>query len=134
MLFRSGDIRKYQFYGSHFGKWPPFQLFGQVQLIEICFIGFLVPENICLALKTKALCYLEAEIQRNISFMAAILKNGRQRTFHHQDSLRVLICYRGHISGYKTVDRLSVAICERLTPFFSRNAWTTMEKNGNEIT
>ena len=33
-----------------------------------------------------------------------------------------------YISRYKTVDRLSVAICGRLTPFFSRNAWTSIFK------
>ncbi|KAG1664151.1 hypothetical protein GQR58_019964 [Nymphon striatum] len=81
--------------------WRPFWIFGQVYLIEMCFIGFLAPENVYLALKIKDV-----------------------RTFPRQDSLRVLICYRGHISGHKTVDRLSVAICPRLTPFFTRNAWT----------
>jgi len=62
MSFRSGDIGKYLFYGGHFGKWRPFWLFGHVELIEMFFICFLVPENVCLALKIKALCHLEAEI------------------------------------------------------------------------
>ena len=38
-------------------------------------IGFLAPENVCLALKIKALIRLEAEIIGNICFMAAILEN-----------------------------------------------------------
>ncbi len=40
----------------------------------MCFIGFLAPENVCLALKIKALSHLEAEIWGNIMFTAAICK------------------------------------------------------------
>ena len=76
MLFRSGDIVKYQFYGGHFRKWLSFRLFGQVQLIEMCFIGFLAPENVCLALKIKALRHLEVEILGNTRFMVFILEKG----------------------------------------------------------
>ena len=44
-------------------------------------IGFLAPENVCLALKIKALSRLEAEIIGNICFMVAILENGRHVFF-----------------------------------------------------
>ncbi|KAG1684096.1 hypothetical protein GQR58_009520 [Nymphon striatum] len=36
-------------------------------IIEMCFIGFLVPENVCLALKIKPLSHLEVEILGNIN-------------------------------------------------------------------
>ena len=50
--------------------------FCQVYLIVTCVIGFLTAENVCLALKIKALSHLEAEILGNICFMAAILETG----------------------------------------------------------
>jgi len=41
--------------------------------MEMSSIGFLTLENVCLALKIKALSHLEAEIWGNIRFTAAIL-------------------------------------------------------------
>ena len=50
-------------------------------------------------------------------------------TFPCRYSLRLLVCYRGHFSVYKTLEKVCIAISLRLTQNLSQNACT---KNARE--
>ena len=45
-------------------------------------------------------------------------------TFPCRYSLRLLVCYRGHFSVYKTLEKVCIAVSLRLTQNLSQNACT----------
>ena len=66
--------------GGHFGKWPPFVLYGFIYAKNGTTI-FLFYNNTYLVIKIMIIRWLDAEIKERQKSLAAILKNGSHFVF-----------------------------------------------------